>query len=184
MTIENSVLTYIIFIIAAVISCVKSYKKRKNTVRTIIVFLWAAAIYFVFSCCILPIQLTPVFSGSMESFKSQFVYTSADYFWKYFLEQLALFFSFFAFSFFACGLFMKQRQVKYSLLLLLGLMFIHLLYNTVLNTLLGEIVKYINAEDFIIMALGYMAGWACARGILKLCPEFGNLILEDKSGEN
>ncbi len=49
-----------------------------------------------------------------------------------------------------------------------------------LNTMVDEVVKAINAEDFIIMTIGFLLGWVCAKITLKLWPGLAEKILARK----
>lgn len=186
MGIDVSVLTHIVFIICAVIACICSYKKYKNMVRVLFVFLWAASVYYVTACCLLPIPLAP--SGDpMLSFGRQFSFMTyeqfQEYFFEMFVQKIPFFSSFLCFAFCACLLFNPLRKLRFGALLLIGLMAIHLVYNVTLNVLVDEIVKPISSEDFLIMSMGYIVGWLCAKISLTVSPRLGSCILADKSGE-
>ena len=184
MGIDDSILTLAIFTLCVIIFCVNTYKKTHNILRTVFMFLWVTAIYFVISCCIFPIQFTN--SGvHMPSFESQFsMMTFAQfrmYFFDYFLFRISYFASFLTFAFVACILFKGQRKYRNCCILLFGLMLIHLTYNVCLNVLIDEVVKSINAEDFLIMFMGFTIGWICAKIAILSCPSLGKNVL--KSGD-
>ncbi len=67
-----------------------------------------------------------------------------------------------------------------GIFLLVSMLLIHLIYNVFLNTMVDEVVKAINAEDFIIMTIGFLLGWVCAKITLKLWPGLAEKILARK----
>lgn len=184
MAIDNSILTHTIYLVCAVLSCTITHRKYHNTIRTFFVFLWATVIYFIVSCSILPIQFTN--SGvHMGSFFQQFSIMSVPQFKEYFIDYLfyniSYFTSYLAFAFVGCILFRWLRKFWNAIILLFVLLAIHLGYNVGLNTIIDEVVKSVNAEDFLIMTLGFILGWICAKITLQLCPTLAAKILVKKS---
>ena len=185
MAIDDSVVTYSVFAICAAASCIRTYKKTKNTLRTAIMFLWAAAIYLVVSCSIFPIQLENI-GGYFISYTEMFSMMSLEhltkYFPGYFIVNIEYFSSYLLLSFFGHLLFPKMRKIWVSATLLLGLMIIHVIYNVSLNVLTDELVKYINAEDLYLITLGFAIGWLCGKLTFKIWPTLSEKIAK-KCGE-
>lgn len=185
MAIDNSILTHCIYAICTIICCIISHKKSKNRVRTFFIFLFGTTTYFVVSCSILPIQFTNT-GVQMHSFYNQFSMMSASQFKKYFLDYLVYNISYavayLTFAFVGCILFCRLRKFVNSMLLLLFMLLVHLIYNVGLNVMLNEVVKAINAEDFLIMTMGFLLGWSCARITLILYPALAEKVLVRESG--
>lgn len=183
MAIDNSILTHAIYVLSAILCCTITQKRTQNPLRTFFMFLWTTVIYFVVSCSILPIQFTN--SGiHMGSFYNQFSIMSASqfkaYFFEYFLYNISYFASYLSFAFIGCVLFYRLRKLVNGISLLFSMLLIHLIYNVSLNTILDEVVKAINAEDFLIMTIGFLFGWVCAKITLKLCPILAEKVLTGK----
>lgn len=182
MAIDNSILTHAIYLFSTILCCTISQHKNRNLLRTFFIFLWTTVIYFVVSCSIFPIQFTN--SGiHMKSFCEQFSIMTASqfraYFVDYFLYNISYFASYLSFAFIGCMVFYKLRKFTNSMLLLISVLLIHLIYNVSLNTLVDEVVKTINAEDFLIIAIGFIFGWICAKITLKLLPGLAEKILAE-----
>jgi len=183
MAIDDSILTLTILMLCIIVFCFRTYRKTRNALRTFFVFLWVIAIYFVTSCCIFPIQFTNT-GVHMQSFKSQFSMMSFEqlqtYFLDYFLFRISYFASFLVLAFVACILFETQRKIINACILLICIMSVHLVYNVGLNLLIDEVVKSINAEDFLIMFLGFISGWICAKITIWVCPSLGIMVLKKR----
>lgn len=185
MAIDKSFLTHTIYLVSAIICCVITQKKHQNSLRTFLIFLWTSAIYFVIACSILPIQFTN--SGiHMAEFSDQFSMMTAEqfkkYFLSYFLYNMSYFTSYLSLSFVGVLLFSKLRTIKGCIIFLLSLLLIHVGYNIALNILVDEVVKAINAEDILIIILGFLTGWLCGKVTLKVAPTFSEKILSPKCG--
>ena len=185
--IDTSIGTFLVAMICAALACIVSFKKYKNPVRCIFIFLWATAIYLFVACSIFPIRLYR--SGREFYFAEQF---SVNFPWhRYFAELFRQNFSsymhylcsFLSYAFFACILFKKLRAFKGSMLAMAGLMFFHFIYNIMLNFLCCDTVKYIRGEDFIFMAFGYIIGYALSALLFKLWPRFGKIVFEKRKEE-
>ena len=122
----------------------------------------------------------------MESFDSQFSMMSLGQFKKYFLDyflyNISTFAAYLSFAFVGYILFCKLRKFVNGVLLLLFLLVVHLVYNVGLNVMIDEVVKAINAEDFLIMTMGFLLGWSCARITLILRPVLDEKISVRKCG--
>jgi len=185
MAIDDSVVTYSVFAICAAASCIRTYKKTKNTLRTAVMFLWAAAIYLVVSCSIFPIQLDS-FGTYLNSYAEMFYIMSIDhlikYFPGYFVTNIEYFASYLILAFSGYLLFNQMRKWKFSVLVLLGLLVIHVVYNVCLNVIIDELVKLIHAEDIYLITMGFMIGWLCGKLMFRLWPTLSEK-LSKKCGE-
>lgn len=170
MAIDKSPLTLILFFVFSCFSCFISYKKNKNLIRVLCVFLWALSIYNVFSYCILPIQFTHTIDN-MPSFYTQFSIMTLEQFKRYFLDYIvsnaSFFASFIMFGLFTSLLYKNFRNISWSFFLIISVLCVHLIYNVSLNLLLAQIIKSIRGEDFVLMIMGYFVGWLFAKTILK-----------------
>lgn len=179
MAIDDSILTYSVFAVCAVIFCARTYKKTKNILRTVVMFFWVAAIYLVVSCSIFPIQLENI-GGYFTSYAEMFYIMSIEhlikYFPGYFVANFEYFSSYLALAFFGHLLFPNMRKTGFSAFVLLGLLIVHVAYNVCLNVLTDELVKFINAEDLYMIALGFIIGWLCSKLMLKIWPALSKKI--------
>ena len=185
MGIDKSILTDVIYVMCTILCCRNTYKRTGNTLRTFFVFLWSISIYSVVTCCILPIQLIKSSDRHVDSimdFCSRMTWEQFQkYFLEYFLRDTSFFTSFLCVAFVGCVLYSKLRKLRFSILLLVFMQIIHLVYNISHNMLVDDIIKFINAEDFLLMAMGFLLGWSCAKITLKLCPVFADKILIQSS---
>ena len=185
MAIDDSVLTYSVFAICAALLCVRTFRKTKNILRTVVMFFWVMAIYLVVSCSIFPIQLNN-FGVYLNSFTEMFYIMDFDllikYFPGYFMANIEYFSSFLVFAFVGYILFPQMRKTGFGAIVLLGLLIVHVVYNVCLNVVLDTLVKFINAEDLYMITLGFITGWLCGKLTLKIWPTLSAQISK-KCGE-
>jgi len=69
----------------------------------------------------------------------------------------------------------QDKKEKVIWVVLPILIIIHVLYNMVLNTLLGEVIKMINLIDILEMIIGFVVGYLCACILTKCFPNIRKL---------
>lgn len=179
--IDQSLLTIGVYLIAVIWACTVNYKKYQLPIRTVLIFVWISSIYFLFSCCILPIPLSKN-TVYPFTFQSQFsVVTFVEikrYFLLFLMRHMAYFASFFVFAFVNYLLYQVLRKASRACILVLALMAVHLVYNIAINCLVNAVIKVINAEDFIFMFVGYWVGWLCAYVTILLAPKLDTYIFK------
>lgn len=153
------------FIIVLLLAVVCSYVHNRNVMHIIYTILFVTAIYSMICCCIFPIQYTRT-SEVQYDFGDQFsimpFQMMRQYLIPYFKDHIEFLISFYLFALSGTLLYEKMQRFRYAAVLLVILLAIHIAYNVILNTVLSEIIKYINAEDILLMTIGYLFGWSFA----------------------
>ena len=95
--------------------------------------------------------------------------------WEYIMQFKQFFLSMWLLTFFLYLWKVQDKKEKTIWIVLPILIIIHVLYNMVLNTLLGEVIKMINFIDILETVIGFVVGYLCACILSNCFPDIREL---------